>query len=113
MRNDIVSGAFSGVSHRGIIDVMAIDITHIQLTDAERRMLAEAAERTGKPWGEVLNEALRQYVGSAAPSRPNGNGHESLFDRMTRHGLLGCLEGGPADLSTHPAHMEGFGDSDQ
>ena len=36
---------------------------------------------------------------------------ESLRDALARRGLLGCLTGGPADLSTNAQHMEGFGDS--
>jgi hypothetical protein len=90
---------------------MAIDLTHIQLTDAEKRMLAEASERTGKPWPEVLKEALHHY-GADAPTR-NGKRDGSLYDRLVRHGLLGCLEGGPDDLSVNPVHMEGFGGCDQ
>lgn len=92
---------------------MAVDITKIQLSDAERRLLADVAEKAGKPWAEVLNDALHQYDRQGVPTVEDGHGAESLFDRLTRHGLLGCLEGGPADLSTNPAHMEGFGESDQ
>jgi len=92
---------------------MAIDISKIQLTDADRQLLAAAAERAGKPWGEVLSEALRQYERLMSPAIRNGRGTESLLERLTDHGLLGCLDGGPADLSTNPAHMEGFGERDQ
>jgi hypothetical protein len=37
---------------------------------------------------------------------------ETAFDVMDRAGLIGCLKGvpgTPTDLSTNPAHMEGFG----
>ena len=37
---------------------------------------------------------------------------ESVFDRLERSGLIGCLKGTPGtptDLSTNPKHMEGFG----
>jgi xanthine dehydrogenase large subunit len=37
----------------------------------------------------------------------------SLEERLVRKGLLGCLTGGPPDLSTNPKHMEGFGQSDR
>jgi hypothetical protein len=37
---------------------------------------------------------------------------ETVFDRLERAGLIGCLKGTsgtPTDLSTNPKHMEGFG----
>ena len=91
---------------------MAIDISQIQLTDAERRFVAEVAERTGKPWAEVLKDALRQYAETVASQLKNGDRVESLYDRLANHRLIGCLDGGPEDLSTGAAHMEGFGESD-
>lgn len=36
----------------------------------------------------------------------------TAFDVMFRAGLVGCLKatpGGPSDLATNPAHLEGFG----
>lgn len=93
---------------------MTVDITNIQLSEAERRLLADLAEKAGKPWGEVLNEALQHYSRQTpASAEIRRNGAETLFDRLTQHGLLGCLDGGPEDLSTNPAHMEGFGERDQ
>lgn len=88
---------------------MAIDVATIQLTDAERRLLAEASARTGKPWEELLRNALDQIEETAGPSPANGEKLESLFDRLSKHGLIGCLDGGPENLSTNPVRMEGFG----
>ena len=88
---------------------MAIDINQIQLTDAERQLLAEVAERTGKSWSEVLQEALRQYRETGSTTTDNGRPGESWHDSLSRHGLVGCLHGGPPDLSTNLEHMEGFG----
>ncbi len=37
---------------------------------------------------------------------------ETVFDRLERTGLIGCLKGvagTPTDLSTNPKHIEGFG----
>jgi hypothetical protein len=52
----------------------------------------------------------------AAPSPPNGIPPEAaettVFDVMSKAGLIGCLKSdpdSPTDLATNPAHMEGFG----
>ncbi len=38
---------------------MAIDPRQIQLSDQQQKQLAETAEKTGRPWGEILDDALR------------------------------------------------------
>lgn len=91
---------------------MATDITQVQLSDAERRLLSEVANRAGKPWSQVFNEALRQYDQSAPPAYDDAPRCESWYHRLSRHRLIGCLHGAPADLSTNPVYMEGFGLSD-
>ena len=72
-------------------------------------MLSEWSARTGKPAEEVLTDALREFRPAESQSGGQVNG-ESLLARLTRSSLLGCLSGGPPDLSTNLAHMEGFGE---
>ena len=89
---------------------MATSEKPVQLTDEQRRLLDEWSLRTGKAPQEVLAEALREYEPPIASSGSNGRDGESLSQRLARKGLLGCLSGGPPDLSTNPDHMEGFGE---
>ncbi len=89
--------------------VMASHSQQIQLSDEQLRMLSEWSARTGKSVEEVLTDALRDYN----PTESQNGGQvsdESLLARLTRSGLVGCLNGGLSDLSTNPAHMEGFGE---
>jgi hypothetical protein len=88
---------------------MASHSQQIQLSDEQLRMLSEWSARTGKPVEEVLTDALRDYKPTESLNGGQVSG-ESLLARLTRSGLLGCLSGGPPDLSTNPAHMEGFGE---
>jgi hypothetical protein len=37
---------------------MAIDIREIELTDEQKRRIAESAEQTGRPWNEVVDQQL-------------------------------------------------------
>jgi len=37
----------------------------------------------------------------------------TLFDVLNEAGLVGCVKDAPADLSTNPKYMEGFGKSGQ
>jgi hypothetical protein len=88
---------------------MATTPNEILLSAEQQQQLAALANSADKPWQQVFAEALAAYV----PVDPTGNGGaESFFDAASRLGLIGCLEGGPADLSTNPKYMEGFGASD-
>ncbi len=86
---------------------MATAPEHIQLTAEQRERIAHLADQLGKPWDDALSEALSLAENrSRAKVRPGENAYEALV----RLGFLGSVEG-PADLSTNPAHMEGFGGS--
>lgn len=37
----------------------------------------------------------------------------TAYEALVATGLLGCVSGGPPDLSTNPKYMEGFGDHDR
>jgi hypothetical protein len=89
---------------------MAIDPREITLSDEQRRELARVADQSGKPWEEVFAEALGSYR-RQGPRNETGE-DESLYHSLQRHGLIGCIKGGPPDLSTNPKYMEGFGESD-
>lgn len=84
---------------------MSVDPKTIALDDSQRQVLAELSDKVGKPWPEVLLEALTTY---RPKSQTNGKNGESFGEVAKRLGFVGCIEG-PADLSTNPAYMEGFG----
>jgi hypothetical protein len=88
---------------------MSVDPKTILLTDAQRQALAELSDKSGKPWPDVLSEALSAY---RPKGETNGGNGESFSEAAERLGLVGCVEG-PADLSTNPAYMEGFGQRDK
>ena len=57
----------------------------------------------------VLRWRFRRAEGSVdVQPFPNG---ETLLDRLKAAGVVGRKKDGPADLSTNPKYMEGFGQS--
>jgi hypothetical protein len=56
---------------------------------------------TGRSESEIVRAALEDYC------RQHGE-QPTCFDLAASAGILGCGTG-PADLSTNPQHMEGFG----
>jgi len=88
---------------------MSIPLEEIQLTTEQKRRIAEIADRAGRPWPEVLSEALRAYRPYVSK---NGNGvqGQSAYDVLMQDGVLGIADDTPPDLSTNPKYMEGFGE---
>ncbi len=85
---------------------MAIDPKQIELSPEMQRAIAEKAEQAGKPWDEVLWDAIKL----SPPSRsvaPEENAGESFYDAM--HDLIGIVTDAPSDLSVNPKYLEGFG----
>ena len=81
----------------------------IQIGDEQRRKLDRLAGENGKRASELANEAIDEYCDARMPNRPEQSG-ETLFEALSRSGSLGCIKDGPADLSTNPKNMEGFGE---
>lgn len=67
----------------------------------KRELETEARERGVRP-SDIVREALEEHLRQRVPK-------ESCFDLAQRLGILGSVKGLPADLSTNPDHMEGFG----
>lgn len=88
---------------------MATDSYQIELSPQQFQVLGDIAARTHVSREQVLSSAIEQYQQSLDRNQAAENETLSLAERMRRSGLLGCLNGGPTDLSTNPAHFEGFG----
>ncbi|MGC8640612.1 MAG: CopG family transcriptional regulator [Isosphaeraceae bacterium] len=67
----------------------------------KRALEAEARERGVRP-SDVVRQVLEEHVRRRAP-------RESCLDIARRIGIIGVFKDTPADLSTNPEHMEGFG----
>ena len=88
---------------------MAIDPAQIELTPEQKERLAALAERTGRPYADIVDDWLSNV------SLPEEDGvHQSEKSSQTAYeafaalGAIGCF-GGPSDLSTNPKYLEGFG----
>jgi hypothetical protein len=62
---------------------------------------AEAREKGVSP-SDIVRQALEEHLRRRVPG-------ETCLDLARRIGVLGSAKGLPADLSTNPDHMEGFG----
>lgn len=70
-------------------------------TRLKEQLEAEARAKGVSP-SEIVRQALEEHMQKQAP-------RESCYDLAKRAGLIGVFKGSPTDLSTNPAHMEGFG----
>jgi hypothetical protein len=66
--------------------------------------LSEQAQRRHLSKSELVRRALTAFL--QAPENPTAP--PSAADLVAD--LVGCCEGGPADLSSNPAHLAGFGE---
>jgi hypothetical protein len=85
---------------------MAIDPREIQLAPEQQRQIASLADESGRPWHQLLADALGMHIASAGMQ---ANGGESLYEALKNDGYLAAVGGEPRDLSTNPKHMQGFG----
>lgn len=81
---------------------MPMNPSEIRLSPEQQAYIARQAERTGRPWDELLSE----FIPAPTNRLPAG---ETALEAAQRLGLVGIFDG-PADLSTNPEHMHGFGE---
>ena len=77
--------------------------------DTQRRIEAYARAAHITP-GELVRKAFEQY--EATHNRTRSEGEVTVFDVLSRTGLIGCLRSAPdtpTDHATNPDHMHGFG----
>ncbi|MEM1114882.1 MAG: hypothetical protein AAF845_10085 [Bacteroidota bacterium] len=81
----------------------------MRLAPHERRQIERLAEARGTTMKDAVLDAVRQQLADLAvteepePYVPTGR------LKGAEH-LVGCFDSGLGDLSTNPAHMEGFGE---
>ncbi len=66
-----------------------------------RRRVEKFARANKTSEADVIRAAIEAYCAAREG--------ESCYERAERAGLIGCVADAPADLSTNPAHLEGFG----
>jgi predicted transcriptional regulator len=73
----------------------------LKLPDALDRQLTVLVSQRGVNKSVLIREAIERYLSDSKAIQAG-----SFLDLAGN--LVGCVEG-PADLSTNPAHLEGFG----
>lgn len=74
----------------------------IRLSKELEKRLAALVRRSGRTESEVVRDAIADYCARDTEE-------PSAYDVLKKSGLIGCARGLPADLSTNPKYMEGFG----
>lgn len=87
---------------------MSTSPDEISLTPEQKALIARMADTSGRPWDAIVADALSS-LGHTRPLLATPG--ESVYDAMARLGFLGCIKDAPADLSTNPAYMQGFGEN--
>ena len=74
----------------------------IRVSESLVRSLKKQSGMSGRPESVLVREALEKYLGEDTPS-------QSAYSLARNAGLIGCVRGGPSDLSTNREHFRGFG----
>lgn len=69
-----------------------------------RRRLKAAARRSGVQESDLVRTAVQRQLAAEAEMA-------TAYERAQKAGLIGVAKGASRDLSTHPRHLDGFGDS--
>lgn len=81
--------------------------------DVEQLMSVQMASGKYLSPDDLLRDALQTLAlqRTAGDLTSQGKSDGSALDALERRGLVGCIKSGHSDLSSNPAHMEGFGEN--
>ncbi|HVT59484.1 MAG TPA: CopG family transcriptional regulator [Thermoanaerobaculia bacterium] len=74
----------------------------LKISPALDQAVEGLAKSRGVTKSALIREALERYLAAGA-----GPARGSFLELAKEY--AGCLEGGPADLSSNPEHLEGYG----
>ncbi len=80
---------------------MTIERLSVRLEQGLYQQLCMLARRKGTTKAALVRSALEAYC--------RGEAEPSAFELAQRAGIIGLVKDAPADLSTNPRHLEGFG----
>jgi predicted DNA-binding protein len=85
-------------------DIMSSQRITVRISESLVKRLKKHAGMKGRSESVLVREALENYLGEAPASG-------SAYDLAREASLIGCVRGGPSDLSTNRKHFKGFGKS--
>jgi Arc/MetJ-type ribon-helix-helix transcriptional regulator len=86
----------------GRVEAPAMAVISLKLTETLDAQLTEEAHRRRMSKSELVRRALTAFLQSSEQGMED-SAPQSAAD------LVGCCEGGPADLSSNPAYLSDFG----
>lgn len=86
-------------------DMIASRIS-VRISGKLRSEIRRRAKATRKKEAEIIREALEKEFETPAKG-------QTCYEVASKLGLIGLLKDAPADLSTNPKYMEGFGTSER
>ncbi len=85
-------------------DIVSSQRITIRISESLVKRLKKEAGMKRRSESALVREALENYLGEAPTS-------SSAYDQARDAGLIGCVRGGPSDLSTNRKHFDGLGKS--
>jgi hypothetical protein len=86
--------------------VFALAVISLKLSEDLDAQLTEQAQRRRLSKSELVRRALTTFL-QTSEQAIEGSASPSAVDLLAD--LVGCCEDGPADLSSNPAYLSGFG----
>lgn len=86
--------------------MLAMAVISLKLSEELDAQLTEQAQRRRLSKSELVRRALTTFLQTSEQGM-GGSGSPSAIELLAD--LVGYCEGGPADLSSNPAYLAGFG----
>jgi predicted DNA-binding protein len=84
-------------------DMISSQRITVRVPESLVKRLKKHADAKRCPESAVVREALENFLQTVPAST-------SAYDLAKEAGLIGCVRGGPSDLSTNRKHFKGFGE---
>ena len=80
-----------------------MDTLTLKISADQEQALLQMSKQAHLSKSELVRRAIAAYIGQRNAAGPFVSALDQAGD------LVGCFSGGPADLSSNPRHLDGFG----